>query len=166
MVVKIGSVPRETLPNRPPKDIRKQRTKRYKTTGYRSKIPARPPLEKFSCTVHTPARSQHGHPVRLPFFLNRHQIVPHRNARGVFHFMHRKQRGRVTNQSHGRTFGTQYKHTCSQNTLQKKYNFVKIKFQTTNKRSTTSTSSSSTTTKQVQTTNHVPFHPSVNWPTS
>ena len=50
MVVKIGSVPRETLPNRPPKDIRKQRTKRYKTTGYRSKIPARPPLEKFSCT--------------------------------------------------------------------------------------------------------------------
>ena len=79
----------------------------------------------YARTVHTPARSQHGHPVRLPFFLNRHQIVPHRNARGVFHFMHRKQRGRVTNQSHGRTFGTQYNHTCSQNTLQKKYNFVK-----------------------------------------
>ena len=75
--------------------------------------------------IHTPARSQHGHPVRLPFFLNRHQIVPHRNARGVFHFMHRKQRGRVTNQSHGRTFGTQYNHTFLQNTLQKKYNFVK-----------------------------------------
>ena len=57
MVAKIGSVPRETLPNRPPKSIRKQRTKRYKTTGYRSKIPARPPLEKFSCTyihdIHT-----------------------------------------------------------------------------------------------------------------
>ena len=32
MVAKIGSVPRETLPNRPPKSIRKQRTKRYKTT--------------------------------------------------------------------------------------------------------------------------------------
>jgi hypothetical protein len=50
MVAKIGSVPRDTLPNRPPKSIRKQRTKRLKTTGYRSKIRILQVIEKFSCT--------------------------------------------------------------------------------------------------------------------
>ena len=56
MVAKIGSVPRETLPNRPPKSIRKQRTKRYKTTGYRSKIRILQALEKFSCICSTCTR--------------------------------------------------------------------------------------------------------------
>ena len=90
MVAKIGSVPRETLPNRPPKSIRKQRTKRYKTTGYRSKIPARPPLEKFSCTPYIHTTYHKISSVRILKIASREEILWYIHSTCVHMYVHRQ----------------------------------------------------------------------------